>query len=110
MQPCKVVQTLIASGRQLHFDAPFVAPTRDAGNSARRFAPRDGRYDAMMFGLQTLGELSHGRPCAIRKASDLQHERVLEKRHAIAMDHFLAESQETTQLIAEGSERLEIGL
>ena len=110
MQPCKGLQTLIASGRQVHFDAPPVALTRDAVNPARCFAPGDERYDAMMLGLQTLSELGHGRPFAIRKPSDLQHQRVLKGRHAVAMCHFLAEAQKTTQLIAKGCERLEIGL
>ena len=50
--------------------------------------------------LQTFGELGHGSPFAIRKSSNLHHQHVLKRRHAVAMRHFLAEAQETTQLVA----------
>ena len=110
MQACEVFQRLSALGGQVHFDAPPVAPTREAVNPARRFAPGDERYDAMVLGLQTLGELGHCRPLAIRKAPDLQHECVLKRRHAMSLRRLLAEAHEATQLVAKGSEGLEIDL
>ena len=111
MQACELFQAFIASGRQVNFDAPLVAPTRHALNPARRFAPGHERYDAMVFGLQTFCKLGHGRPFAYPETlGSATSARVLKRCHPVAMRHFLAEAHEAAELIAKGSERLEIGL
>ena len=100
VQASKLVQALFACHRQMNLDAPLVSLTRGALHPARSFAPGYQRHDAMMFGLQALGEFRHRRPFPSGEALDLQHQQVLQWRHPVALRHFFAETQKAAQLVA----------
>ena len=67
MQPRQLLQALFAFLRQLNLHATLVASTRVAAHQTGLLAPRNQRHDAVVLGLQTLGELRDGRPLAARE-------------------------------------------
>ena len=90
----------LACRRQLHLHATLVASTRVAPHQAGRLASRNQRHDAVVLGLQALGELRDGRPFAAGKALDLQHQLVLQRSDAALARHLLAEPEKAAQLVA----------
>jgi hypothetical protein len=109
MQASQALEAFVALRGQVHLDQPPVAAARLAPHPAGGLAAGHQRHDAMVLGLQPLGELRHRGPVAPGEATDLQHQGVLQRRDAVAVRHVLAEAQEAAQGIAKARERFEIG-
>ena len=108
MLDCEQGQQTLACRGEMHLDFPPVIASDLTLHQSQLLATRNQRDRAMMMGLQALRQFAHGGPLAIRKPAYMQQQLVLEMGNAVLVRRFLAKAQETTQLVAEIGECLEI--
>lgn len=108
MLGCERIQQTLACRCQMHLDFPPVVASDLTLHQSQFLAARDQRDRAVMMGLQALRQFAHGSPFAIRKPAYMQQQLILEMGDAVLVRRFLAKAQETTELVAEIGECLEI--
>src|SRR5690242_1824509 len=96
--------------KKMDFDLPPVARTLAPLDEARRLASRHQRHDAVMNGLQALGQLRDSRPMTPRHALDMQQHQILNGGDVLRAQYRFGDVQKAPKLIAEFGQSLEIRL
>ena len=101
VQARQVLQTRSPTRREVNLDTSLVVAACCASYPAGGLTSGHQRDDAMVLGLKALGQFNHGGPTSARVVLDLQHQLVLQWRHAVLVRHVFAEAQEPAQLVNE---------
>jgi hypothetical protein len=103
-------QNVVSSSGQHHPDRPAVAWIRHTLDESLALHPIKQLDHAVMAQLQSLSQLSYGRPLAARKALQRQQQLVLLRRQTMPTHGLLAEPQIPADTEAELGKRFEVFL
>jgi len=110
MQPSEAIDGPLTSARQMNLDLASVGASRVALDQPKFLATRHKRHDAMVLGLQSLGQFRNRGPFALREPLNLEQQKVLQVGNAFPEGQLFAEVQKAAQLISKIRQRLELCL
>jgi hypothetical protein len=103
-------QQSLALGQQVYLDHTAILPTGAARQPTQGRTAIHQRHDAMVLGLQALGEFPDRGPRPARKAGHVQQQLVLQRREPMRAAGELAGAQELTKPVPEVRQALEVAL
>ncbi len=110
VQLCQPHNGALTFAGELHFDNAFVVGVGAPLDQSERFATRDQRDHAMVFGLQTLSQFADRGMVASGESGNLQQQQILCHGDAVTVADIFAEAKETPQLVAEFGQLFEVCL